>query len=512
MNISLLTRIAWRNLWRHKGKSIVIGVILAFGAVMMTVGNGMISGMETGLSQNIIRLFTGDIVIVSNKQKQDAVLLGSTEGKPLPVIENFPAVLKALNRETKTEIRQFLPVTAGYVFILNSESKLWGVLLLGVDIAKYRKMFPESFTVVEGRMFKPGERGVLVSEETRKNFFNILKFWTVPQGRKADVHKLPEHALKYIKELDYQNKLLIMGASTYNSVMDVSVPVTGIIRYKSLNKVWGTYCIADIESFREAHYYVTGADAQIEIPKETKSLFATEDLDQIFSPEKVIDHSAVSDQGPTVEEVQANTTPKIQHYYSDSGAYNLVFLFLKPGISQQFALKRLNAQFRKNHLNVRAISWKSAMGSIGNMAMMFKVALNTFIMFIFFVAMIIIANTLSMAALERVPELGMMRAIGAPKGFLGKMFVYETGILSFFFGGSGIIVGWLIIYLLRTIHITTTNEMLQLIFGGDRLSPLFTGNDVLIGIIELGVVTFLSILYPLRLVGKIVPLDAIAKE
>jgi len=508
--MGLTFKIAWRNLWRHKGKSLVIGVILCFGTVLMTVGNGMISGMEEGLSQNIIHLFTGNIVVISAHQEKDDVLFDPENGKPLRVIKNFSNIKKTLDRETM--IRKFLPATAGYAFVLNSVSKMGGVMLLGVDIVKYHKMFPASFMITEGKMLKPGERGVLVSEEARKQFYSFLKFWTVPEGEPLNTRKLPVNILKNLNVLDQRNDLVVMGASTSNSTMDIRVPVKGIIKYKSLNKVWGSYCIIDIESFREAHNYITGADTKVEIPKGTKNLLETDDPDRLFGSENVVDNATVSDQNLSIQDIQAGTHKTVQKNNPDAESYNLAFLLLKPGISQITALKRLNADFAKSHLDARAISWKDAMGTVGSLAVMFKVALNIIIMFIFFVAIIVIMNTLSMAAIERVPEIAMMRAIGSRKGFVSKMFVYETSILSFFFGGIGILTGVLIIYLIKAFHITTTNEILQVIYGGDQLSPLFTFNDLLIGVIELGVVTFLSVIYPLRVVGKIVPLDAISRE
>ena len=73
-----------------------------------------------------------------------------------------------------------------------------------------------------------------------------------------------------------------MGASTTNSAVDIRVPVTGVMKYKALNKIWGRYCIVDIESFREAHNYVTGADSQTQISGEQKKILASDQLDQIF--------------------------------------------------------------------------------------------------------------------------------------------------------------------------------------------------------------------------------------
>ena len=87
-------------------------------------------------------------------------------------------------------------------------------------------------------------------------------------------------------------------------------------------------------------------------------------------------------------------------YNIDGGSYNLAFLKLNDGVSPHNGLKQLNKIFKKNHLNIKAVGWKDAVGTIGSMAVMIKAALNVFIMFIFFVAIIVIMNTLSMAALN----------------------------------------------------------------------------------------------------------------
>lgn len=507
--MGLAFTIAWRNLWRHRGKSLVIGMIIFFGAVLMTVGNGMISGMEHGMSENIIKLFTGDIVVISSDQDKDDVIF-SMMGKPLKVIKNYEALKKVLDKQTM--IQDYLPATAGMVMVLSSTSEMGSIMLLGVDIEKYRRMFPDSFTITEGRILNPGEKGVLVSEEARKQAYEYMNFWIQPEGIEIDPKKLPDSARKNVNDLEIRRDLVFMGASTSNSTMDIRVPVTGAMKYKALNGIWGNYCIVDVESFREAHNYVTGFDSKVEISGEQKKLLESDDLDQLFSSGSLIDNSEITGNSISLEQVQAETRKEAKQYNVDGGSYNLAFVKLKSGISPERALEQLNDTFRKNHISARAVSWKAAVGSIGSMAGLIKAALNIFIMFIFFVAIIVIMNTLSMAAMERVSELGMMRAIGARKGFLRWMFVDETGILSFFFGGLGIIIGVIILYLLKALDITTTNDMLQLVYGGDKLNPLFTWGDLILGIFELTIVTILSVVYPLRVVGKIVPLDAVARE
>ena len=64
-------KIAWRNLWRHRGHSLVIGTILCLGSLIMTVGNGVVSGMDRGLQKTLVHGFTGDLVLVSDKHDGD---------------------------------------------------------------------------------------------------------------------------------------------------------------------------------------------------------------------------------------------------------------------------------------------------------------------------------------------------------------------------------------------------------------------------------------------------------
>ena len=69
----LMWKIAWRNIWRHKAKSFVIGIILFLGAFLMTVGNGMIDGAKQGLEDNMINSLTGHLIVLSEAEEKDDV-------------------------------------------------------------------------------------------------------------------------------------------------------------------------------------------------------------------------------------------------------------------------------------------------------------------------------------------------------------------------------------------------------------------------------------------------------
>jgi ABC-type antimicrobial peptide transport system permease subunit len=196
----------------------------------------------------------------------------------------------------------------------------------------------------------------------------------------------------------------------------------------------------------------------------------------------------------------------------EAGVYNLVFVKLKDNINLEEGVKRLNSTLSSSKLGVRAVTWKKASGFIGSMATIIKGALFLFVAFLFFVAIIIIVNTLTMAAIERTTEIGMMRAIGARKTMITGMFIGETSILSGLFGGIGLVVGIAIVQLMPLFNITSENDIVQLLFGGDTFHPFLSIGDILVVIFELMVVTLITVIYPVMVAINITPLDAIARD
>jgi ABC-type lipoprotein release transport system permease subunit len=196
----------------------------------------------------------------------------------------------------------------------------------------------------------------------------------------------------------------------------------------------------------------------------------------------------------------------------DAGAFNLVLVKLANGAQLEKAVADLNKILSAKKTGVKAVTWKKAIGPVGSMAVLIKTSLFVFVMLLFFVAIIIIVNTLSMAAIERTTEIGMMRAIGARKGFIRSMFLGETAMLSAVFGGAGIFTGIVIVNIIAAFNITSGNDMAQLLYGGDTFKPLLSAVDIVLAIIQLIIVTVIAVIYPIRVAGNITPLDAISRE
>ncbi len=136
--MSLIIKIAWRNIIRHRGKSLIIGAILFIGALLMTVGNGVISGMDAGLQKNIVEGFCGDALLVSDKQESDNVFL-EFMGKAVAPITDYKAIDSAL--KTIPYVRKWLPMGKNLAMALNEEGGLASsAFVLGVDMQEYRRI------------------------------------------------------------------------------------------------------------------------------------------------------------------------------------------------------------------------------------------------------------------------------------------------------------------------------------------------------------------------------------
>lgn len=515
----LSVKIAWRNLWRHRSHSLVIGSILCLGALLMTVGNGVVSGMERGLQSTVVRGFTGDLVLVPETHEGDNVFL-EMMGKALEPLSNFRAIEPVL--ASSPLVDRFLPMGKNMAMVLNEDGGMpVFIYLLGVDFERYALMFPDNVRIIEGRFPAAGGPGLLLPTGARKDFNLQTDVWFIPEGAALDTAHLEPEDRARPQELRLKSDMVLMGFNEGNSSTDIRIDVDGIFKYRALNTIFGHFALIDIESYRQALGYFLASETQaVEVSVRDSALFAAdEDLDAFFSGETVV---AAQDAAQGMAQGSAQNAPPaaVSKAASDGkaaadlneGAYNVVLVQLPEDADPEKAKAELNGELKRNGLGVRAVSWRDALGPVGSMTALIKAALFVFVGLLFVVAVIIIVNTLSMAALERMSEIGMMRAVGAQKGFIARMFLAETAALAAVFGGLGILLGAAAVQVLAWFEFTSQNDMVQLFFGGDTFRPLLAASDFALTALQLIFVTVAAVAYPLYLTRSITPLDAVNKE
>lgn len=507
--MKLIWTMAWRNIARHKGKTYVIGFILFLGAYIMAVGNGVISGINQGLERNIINSFSGDMVIMSEKQTSEDILLSQT-GQTLEPIRHYKTLKSPLLQ--LPFVADILPAGVGYVWVLNDSGSPVDQFILGVDFEQYRKFFPDNLTVVEGRLFQPDERGVLVSTRIRELLFDYCNYWVIPENGKVMDKNLTEKARKYRKKLDARGQLIFLGLSRKNATLDIACDVKGVFKFRELNALLGFYALVDIESLRECMGYYTAENANASLSAEQQKLINATDagVDSLFDSSFTATKATATDLTASLKRVDGSAVVPSRDI--ETGVYNMILVKLKPGYSLTRAIAAFNTASKANKWGLKAVSWHTAIGMLGMIALLAKSALFLFVSFIFFVAIIIIMNTLTMTTMERTSEIGMMRAVGARKWFVARMLLAETSILSLIFGGLGILLGWATCGILSMLKFTTDLEVMQLFYGGDTFQPVLTVGDLAMCILLLVLVTCFAVFYPVLIARRITPLDAIMRD
>ena len=183
----VLVKIAIRNLREHKSKTLIIGIIIALGIMIMLLGNSLMETAARGIRRSFIDNYTGHVMI-SAKAEGNLSLFGAqgpqTGNDEIPRIPRYEGVYE--HATSLPEVRNTVSQVSGFgLFSFEEKGNQFGILF-GIEPENYRSMFSDSITVVGGRYLEPGEEGILLSESKIKEIEEDIGI-TVPQTL-VDVH------------------------------------------------------------------------------------------------------------------------------------------------------------------------------------------------------------------------------------------------------------------------------------------------------------------------------------
>jgi ABC-type lipoprotein release transport system permease subunit/uncharacterized small protein (DUF1192 family) len=175
-------------------------------------------------------------------------------------------------------------------------------------------------------------------------------------------------------------------------------------------------------------------------------------------------------------------------------------------------MKQIEAVGKQRGLPLKAISWQAASGFIGQFVNMAQMVLSVAVLIIFVVALVIINNAMVMATLQRVQEIGTLRAVGAQRRFILWMLVIESLVIGALFGALGAAVGAALVAWIGHVGIPAFNDIATFFFSGPALHPSLGATSLVVALIIVLFVSMLSSLYPAWLAMRVTPRQAMQSE
>jgi ABC-type lipoprotein release transport system permease subunit len=150
--MSLYLRLAWRNLWRHRRRTVIVAVAMALGLAMMMMYDGMMAGFDQAIYGNAIKVLGGNIQIhaegFSTETGQNPLLPLPDDQAAVQAAEANPLVQTATRRIN----------TGG---MLTSPEGAFGVSITGIEPEKELEFNLASQHVYDGRYLADEDRDMI---------------------------------------------------------------------------------------------------------------------------------------------------------------------------------------------------------------------------------------------------------------------------------------------------------------------------------------------------------------
>ncbi len=500
-------RLALKNVISRKS-SLVIILFISFAIALLFVSNAVFDGTDHGLERTFINSFTGNIVL---RPKVDFPL--SLFGDETPVtgkLSEIPTLVPyAKIKEAALDVegvRAIVPQITGYAAV-NVNDKRVPISLFGVPGEQYTTLM-SSIKIVEGRVFKDGEAGLLLNTDA---LARINKAAGVKLGIGSDIQ-------------------LLNGDGVSFSIR--SVPLLGIYTYDSQNPTLSGIALLSPQTLRDLIGMQDFSDSveidesQINLIEEDSSIDDLFGDSQDFDGEEAIDGpvlaggasaasgvgAASGDGAGDASSEDSDASGENVALQAESSVWSYLICMTDASANEGKIIKQLNKVFKENEWAVQAVNWRDAAGGSVYISFYLRIIFNIGIVLILLTGFIVVNNTLTVSSISRIGETGTIRALGAKRGFVIREFLCETSLLTITSGIIGCLLGCLFTFMLQKAHIGISNTYLAQLFGGKTLTAAITASNAIQNLALSVVLAVVGCVYPVRVALRATPVEAMRRQ
>ena len=403
----MLLKIAWRNVWRSRNRSLVVIGAIVVGIAAILFGNGTMNGFLVGYMADAINYDVSNIQVHHPEFRNDFdVHLTIPDGRD-----------KALDMQDWTGVKATATRTLVNGMIASSR-KAAGIQIRGIDPEAEARVTLLDSIIAEGEYFTNVKRNpVIIGQKLAENL-----------------------------QVSVRSKVVLTFNDGNGDITTAAFRVAGIVKSSNLK-------------INEGYAYVKQSDLL-----------------------------RILEIGDGVHEIG---------------------VLLERGMEEQPVLEKYNSTFSGDLIE----TWREISPELAFMQESYGSVLIILLVIIMLALVFGIVNTMLMAVLERVRELGMLMAIGMSKVRIFFMIIIETVYLSLVGAPIGLLLGYLIInYLERNgVDLTNYSEGLEAYGYSSILYPYLDNEVYWIVTFAVVLTAILGALYPAWKAVRLNPVEALHK-
>lgn len=225
--MQMYLRLAWRNIWRHRRRTVIVVAALGLGLGMMMVYDGMISGFEQAIYGNAIKVLGGNIRVHAAGYSE------SPDSLPLLPLANDQAVVQSAQAIPNVVVATRRINTGG---LASNREGAFAVSIVGIEPEREAPDNVIAQHVGEGRYLTSSDQDSI----------------------------LVGHGLAALMDLQVGDRITLVGRSTHNQMRQRTMTVIGI------------YDLG-VSSIEEKSVYISLGEAQTlyDLPGETTEVVIT---------------------------------------------------------------------------------------------------------------------------------------------------------------------------------------------------------------------------------------------
>lgn len=476
---TLVTGIAWKNVWRNKIRSLTV---ISSVAVGVFAGVFSISALNSSIVQRIDAAVNQELSHIQVNSKN--FRSGSDIRNTIPNSDSVASLIHSIPGVVEVTDRLIIRGMA------STATKSSGVEITGIDIEKEKRMFALHEMVIAGTgdFFKADTKfnSAFIGEKLAKEL-NIIRFTLTTEAlAQLEIEKVPEKVIRKLSPLSGER---FTSDKKFSRAIEKRLSAADVSRYglKIKEAAW---------SFREGSRiiltFLDNNDIQTGAAFRICGLYRTNN--DLFEATSVF--------------------VPIQELRELSGMDGSACHRLIGRIEENELTDKVTMAIRQALPMLEVLNWKEIQPDLAMMADMMQQIYGIFMGIILLALAFGIVNTMLMAVLERTKELGMLTAIGMNRRRVFSMIMMESVFLSVTGGLAGMAISSLVIAATARngINLVRYSEGMEAFGYTAHLYPAIDPPFFLITSLLIVITGILSSVYPARKALKLKPVEAIRTD